>query len=68
MTGIEPGVAHDPNAPVARLEEAVATICALAQVPGRWDRLGGRTLIESVSVLVDKATVEAIGDIDSKEA
>jgi len=32
------------------------------------DRLGGRTLIESVGVLVDKAAVEAIGDIHSKEA
>jgi hypothetical protein len=49
------------------LEEAVATIRLLAQVRGRWDRLGGRTLIESVSVLVDKATAEAIGDIHSKE-
>ena len=57
-TGIEPGVAHDPSAPVARLEEAVATIRALAEVRGRCDRLGGRTLIESVSVLVDKATGE----------
>ena len=60
-TGIEPGVAHDPSAPVARLEEAVATIRFLAQVRGRWDRLGGRTLIElieSISVLVDKATGE----------
>jgi hypothetical protein len=48
-------------------KKPVATIRFLAQVRGRWDRLGGRTLIESVSVLVDKATVEAIGDIHSKE-
>jgi len=66
-TGIGPGVAHDPSAPVARLEEAVASIRALAQVRGRWDRLVGRTQIKSVSVLVDKATAEAVGEIHCKE-
>jgi hypothetical protein len=40
------------------LQEAVATICALAQVRGRWDRLGGRTLIQALGVLADKATGE----------
>ncbi|MDH6244626.1 hypothetical protein [Mycobacterium sp. OTB74] len=34
----------------------------------RSHRLGGRTLIESVSVLVDKAIAEALGDIHRKEA
>jgi hypothetical protein len=40
------------------LQEAVATICAPAQVRGRWDRLGGRTPIEALGVPVDKATGE----------